>query len=687
MSQKDNLLRMSDGIPATIVAAADEGEGRRFSMLAYTGGAMRVAGWYNPVVVDLTGMKIGNKSRPIFIGHSGDVDDIVGQTDKIAITGDNKLTAEGDIMGDDSPRVQRLLKLADRGFKWQASIGARADKIEFVEEGSRATANGREFKGPVIIARKSTLGEISFVPLGADNKTRALVAEDNPQETLQMDGQDNQKEQVTGTETGTQGGQEMQATAQRGSSTPLRRQDNGNLNAPEAIIEARRTQARLQKIDVLAARTLKEYPSVDLDALEKVVIEAKQDGWTLEATELAMVKLGHPRMEEPRSPQGSSGLSGFYGPKSNEVLAAGLLMACGVKDEVIAKDRDFGDRVAEEAWKLRHGGLHQVFAAALNGAGISAPHGGQALFHAVVENFRNIRAGFSTVNLPGILGTVGNKLLLNSFTAVDATYERIAQQVDFNNFLTHTIYRLDHTGEFALVGSTGELKHGKLSESSYTNKLDTRGQMLTLSRQAIINDDLNALVQMYSMLGRKARIAVEKALYTELLESSDVFFTSGRGNLLASNALSVEALGYAEAAMLGMVDADGDPIYAAPSILLVPPARKFLADQLYTSARVNQDPASNTAQGEDNPFQGRFKVESSPYMALASMAGYSATTWYMLADPASLPAFQVAYLQGRRAPTIETADTEFSTLGIQMRCFFDFGVSEIDYRGCVKNEA
>jgi len=392
-------------------------------------------------------------------------------------------------------------------------------------------------------------------------------------------------------------------------------------------------------------------------------------------------------MEEPRSPQGSSGLSGFYGPKSNEVLAAGLLMACGVKDEVIAKDRDFGDQVAEEAWKLRHGGLHQVFAAALNGAGISAPHGGQALFHAVVENFRNIRAGFSTVNLPGILGTVGNKLLLNSFTAVDATYERIAQQVDFNNFLTHTIYRLDHTGEFALVGSTGELKHGKLSESSYTNKLDTRGQMLTLSRQAIINDDLNALVQMYSMLGRKARIAVEKALYTELLESSDVFFTTGRGNLIASNALSVGALGYAEAAMLGMVDADGDPIYAAPSILLVPPARKFLADQLYTSARVNQDPASNTAQGEDNPFQGRFKVESSPYMALASMAGYSATTWYMLADPASLPAFQVAYLQGRRAPTIETADTEFSTLGIQMRCFFDFGVSEIDYRGCVKNEA
>ncbi|MCC7409949.1 MAG: hypothetical protein IT442_17920, partial [Phycisphaeraceae bacterium] len=56
-------------------------------------------------------------------------------------------------------------------------------------------------------------------------------------------------------------------------------------------------------------------------------------------------------------------------------------------------------------------------------------------------------------------------------------------------------------------------------------------------------------------------------------------------------------------------------------------------------------------------------------------------------DPSNLPAFQVAFLQGRRQPTIETADAVFNTLGIQMRCYFDFGVAQLDYRGAVKSSA
>jgi len=136
--------------------------------------------------------------------------------------------------------------------------------------------------------------------------------------------------------------------------------------------------------------------------------------------------------------------------------------------------------------------------------------------------------------------------------------------------------------------------------------------------------------------------------------------------------------------MLAMTDADGEPVYATPKFLLVPPGYKFLADQLYSSAMVNQTPANNAALGIDNPYRGRFQVASSPFLALATMTGYSATDYYLLADPVNLPAFQVAYLQGNRQPTIETADAVFNTLGVQMRCYFDFGVSQVDYRGAIK---
>ena len=46
----------------------------------------------------------------------------------------------------------------------------------FITEGKKAKANGRELTGPLYISRKSTLGEVSFVALGADDDTSARVA-------------------------------------------------------------------------------------------------------------------------------------------------------------------------------------------------------------------------------------------------------------------------------------------------------------------------------------------------------------------------------------------------------------------------------------------------------------------------------------------------------------------------------
>jgi hypothetical protein len=452
--------------------------------------------------------------------------------------------------------------------------------------------------------------------------------------------------------------------------------DDGEAN--QVIEAARRERARRSKIKGLIASAIDNNRGCDLDRLEQIADEAIQGGWTIQETELAIHRtiLTRPNVGVPRA---SSAIP------TTPVLAAALLMRCGVNDNRLAEDRDFGPQVVEAAWKRRNSGLHATIAAALQADGQAAPHDGLELFHTVVQH--QIQAGFSTVDLPGLLGTVGNKLLLDSFTRVDGTYERIAQQADFNNFLTYTMFRLDHTGEFAKVGPTGEIKHGKLNETTYTNRLETRGQMLTYGRDALINDDTNSFQQLFAAVGRKARLAVERALYTAVMESSDSFYTSAKGNRLTTTPLNVEGLAAGEAAMLGQVATDGDPIYSQPAILLVPPGLKYLADQLWTSAMVNQSPSNSKSQGADNPFRGRFRVESSPFLALPGMPGSSNTTWYLLADPSNLPAFQVAYLRGQRQPTIETADAQFNTLGLQMRCYFDFGVARIDHRGALKASA
>jgi hypothetical protein len=80
-----------------------------------------------------------------------------------------------------------------------------------------------------------------------------------------------------------------------------------------------------------------------------------------------------------------------------------------------------------------------------------------------------------------------------------------------------------------------------------------------------------------------------------------------------------------------------------------------------------------------NIFQGRYPVVVSQYLSAAKV-------WYLLADPQDLSMIETVFLNGQRSPTIETADVDFSTLGIQMRGYHDFGVSKQDKRAAVKNK-
>jgi hypothetical protein len=362
-------------------------------------------------------------------------------------------------------------------------------------------------------------------------------------------------------------------------------------------------------------------------------------------------------------------------------------MAAGISDEALARDRDYGEQVVSAAWQYRRRGLRGILALALEAGGIRVPHGGREFYETLVTHQRIEAAGFSTVNLPGLLGAVANKMLLDAFESAPGTYEQIAAQEDFSNFHAHQIYRLDATGDFAKVADGGEIKHGSLSETEYTNKLDTYGMMLTLTRQQIINDELSAFRSLVGQLGRRAKTAIERALYAVVMEATDTFYTAARGNRLTNAALSITSLGSARAALAKMQDANGDPLATAGRYLLVPTELEPLALQIYTSTTLNETTTTDKPRPVANPYVNRYEPVSSPYLSTGAGNGQSPTTWYLLADPDVLPAFQVAYLDGRRQPVIETADAEFNTLGMSMRAYWDFGVARIDHRGVVKATA
>jgi hypothetical protein len=120
-----------------------------------------------------------------------------------------------------------------------------------------------------------------------------------------------------------------------------------------------------------------------------------------------------------------------------------------------------------------------------------------------------------------------------------------------------------------------------------------------------------------------------------------------------------------------------------PAILLVPTALSAVATQLNKSLEL-RDTTANTKFPVANPHQGKFRTEVSRYLSNARYTGNSAKAWHLLADPNDLPVIEVAFLNGQESPTIETAEADFSVLGIQMRGYHDFGVALQDPRGGVK---
>jgi phage major head subunit gpT-like protein len=209
--------------------------------------------------------------------------------------------------------------------------------------------------------------------------------------------------------------------------------------------------------------------------------------------------------------------------------------------------------------------------------------------------------------------------------------------------------------------------------------------MFSITRKDIINDDLGAFNQIRTKLGRGGALGLNRDFWTVFMNNS-AFFTSGRNNLAsgAGTVLSLTSLDQAQALFLNQTDPDGDPVAIAPSILLVPNALKVAASNFMNSTTVVNNTTANTTTLGNNPFAGLFRVLSSSYLSNSTFTGNSTTAWYLLANPSDVAVIEVAFLNGKEMPTVESADADFNVLGIQFRGYFDYGVANQEYRGGVK---
>ena len=608
-----------------------------FSMTAYTGGAMSVRGWDAPVVVDLAGLQWTAKSRPILKDHSPSMP--IGHTTAIRVV-DGRLVVEGVISGAGAV-AREVVESSRNGFPWQASIGADAGGIEYIEEGDEAVANGRTFAGPLYVSRRAVLGEISFVALGADDDTEARVA-----------------------------------------ATAAGDEDMSKTTAPTGEVAASAAAVVDQGVDPVAAiRAKAAAEALRIEAIEQVAganagIRAKAiaEGWDATRAELEVLRA-------ERAQPVPAGIVRNANTADGKVIEAAIAKAGNLPNiEKAYKPETL--EAADEAFKVVS--LQEVLVQAAQRNGW---HG------SVRGDMRGmLQAAFSTNSIAGVLSNLANKFLLAGYTAVDQAWRSVASVRNVSDFKTASSYRLTSSAKFAKVANGGEIQHGELADQTYTNKADTYARMLAITRQDIVNDDLGAITSVPQQLGRGAGLALNEVFWTTFLaehtSGKSLFPTNkSKANFIdgaTESAVSVVGLTTAEQAFLNQTDPNGFPLGIMPQVWLVPTKYYATAVSIMASLEV-RDTTANKLYAVANPHAGKFQVVTSPYLSNSAMGGAQSTEfWYLLANPAELSFIEVAFLNGVQVPTVEEAEADFNTLGIQMRGYMDFGVATQEHRAAVK---
>ena len=246
------------------------------------------------------------------------------------------------------------------------------------------------------------------------------------------------------------------------------------------------------------------------------------------------------------------------------------------------------------------------------------------------EGPNTIHASFSTLNLPGILSNVANKSILEGWNESDQTWREIATIKPVGDFKEATSYRMLDDFEYEELAPGGHIKHGTLGEESYTRQVKTYAKMLSLTREAIVNDDGDAFEQLRMRIGRGAGRKFNSVFWTKFLANSS-FFTEARGNYIVGSTtnLGTDGVGLEQGITafrkLRSSAKDGAKrIGGTPVTLLVPPELEFKADKLYVGTNTN-----NVKVDEANPHAGKYKPVVVDQLSDEDYPGYSSKAWYL----------------------------------------------------------
>lgn len=289
----------------------------------------------------------------------------------------------------------------------------------------------------------------------------------------------------------------------------------------------------------------------------------------------------------------------------------------------------------------------------------------------------------STSDLPIILGSTVNRSLLAAYEEAPRTFMDWCRKATLSDFKQVHRARISSLPTLSLVGEGGEYKAGKYSDEKESYKLAKYGEIIPITWESIVNDDMDAFSRIPTMLANACAQKQSDIVYAILTgtptmaDGVALFEASNHGNYASSGTTIANGLAAAKAAMRKQkgfgsagTKASGNYLNLEPAFLIVGPDKEVEALQILNAVIV----AATTATA--NVFAGSMKPIVEPRV--------SGNNWYLSAKPTMVDTIEYAFLDGE--PEIFTEQRQgFETDGLEIKVRMVFAAQVIDHRGLYKN--
>jgi len=296
-----------------------------------------------------------------------------------------------------------------------------------------------------------------------------------------------------------------------------------------------------------------------------------------------------------------------------------------------------------------------------------------------------------TSDFGGILGNLANTTLRRAYDAAPQTFRPLVRETTAPNFKPVSRAQFGEAPALNKVRENGEFTRGTIGEGSELYRLGTYGRIVAITRQVLINDNVDAFTRLPAAFGVQAAQLESDLVWGQILgnpvmgDGKTLFhadhknliqpFVIGLGGVSAGRSLFGRQTGFDGKTVLGL----------SPTFLIVPVYLQTAAEQFVGSirptttgdvvpeglSRLQVIAESRLDNGIDRP-EDDIVVEGNLY------------AWYMAGSRTQCEIVEIAYLEGNRGVYTETR-TGFDIDGIEIKARLDVAAKIMDFRNIAKN--